>query len=191
MALRPILRTHVNVSDSVTCFIDYGERGYMCPECFNITYINIDDRIIYDDSEGMRGKIPKRRITCSCCEYSEVVSNNELLDPNIAEAISWFNKADLETEHSCEGNNGDNMYISFKYDTIIKYSSCMPDELAIKVDRMYTNKPFSEYESSNIALRPLFYKPTDEFREKKLKEIEDWAKGIYYDRVEKQIISEK
>lgn len=181
MALKPITRKFIYINDEMTAFIDCGERGYMCPQCKTITYTKTDTTEFFNEDGGK----PKIFYTCTCkdCGLTRKVKDGELLDPNIAEAISYFNRAGLKTNFSCEGNDGENMYIVFDDDRILKYVDMLPDYVCLRVEHVYTNSNFIEYEIKNeereCVLRPLFSKPSDEFREEVLNNIKIFALKVY------------
>jgi len=180
MAMKEICRKDISINNNLRLLIDIGERGFICPRCGELTFMKVDSKIFYYDE-----KYPKIIYDCKCnhCGLLIEQTKDQLIDPNIAEAIYYLNKAGIKTNYSCEGNDGQDMYISFDDDQILEYNEIMPDYLCLETNKVIANKAMQEFNiEPNVCLRPVFHKPDDKFRSEVLDDIKRWAIDIYNKR---------
>ena len=181
MAMKEICRKDISINNNLRLLVDIGERGFICPRCGELTFMKVDSKIFYYED----GKYPKIIYDCSCDHCGLIIeqTKDQLIDPNIAEAICYLNKAGIKTNYSCEGNDGQNMYISFEDNQILKYSEIMPNYLCLETNKVIANKSMQEFNiEPNVHLRPIFHKPDEEFRAEVLNNIKQWAIDIYNKR---------
>lgn len=179
MAMKEICRKDISINNNLNLLIDIGERGFICPRCGELTFMEVDTKIFYYE------KYPKVIYDCKCdhCGLLIEQTKDQLIDPNIAEAICYLNKAGIRTNYSCEGNDGQNMYISFEDKKILKYSKTMPRYLCLETKKVIASKSMKEFNiEPNVCLRPVFHKPDDKFRSEVLDDIKRWAIDIYNKR---------
>lgn len=123
-----------------------GDIALMCPHCYNI----ILRRVYYKSNLFIEQDIPNEdndihnpelwfiptfnyvAAQCSFCGAGDV----ELieLDPNIAAAISLFNKKGFKTKACCEGHGKEEGYIFFENDDLLHYTNTIPLPLSWAVD---------------------------------------------------------
>ena len=152
-----------------------GYRACMCFKCKNINYIPIDvTRFIDIDSDEVDHY--KIMHICKDCSNVNTYSLYDLIDPNIAEAISYFNKAGIETKFSCEGNNNNYPYIYFSDNTFDKYANYLPDSWYID------NKDVTDFDRYIIRCKYSDINNEKALRKKAIHDICDVAKRIYEER---------
>lgn len=123
-----------------------GDIALMCPHCYNIIF----RRVYYKSNLFIEQDIPNEdndihspelwfiptfnyvAAQCSFCGVSDV----ELieLDPNIAAAISLFNKKGFKTKACCEGHGKEEGYIFFENDDLLHYTNIISLPLTWAVD---------------------------------------------------------
>lgn len=104
-------------------YLDRGDIMLMCPHCYALHKMNIRAKVQLEATiiEGDCGYLNiyddyKISFTCSKCEN---YNNGIVLDPNIAPAISIFNKKGYKTAFCCEGHGNKIPYVYFNYSTSI------------------------------------------------------------------------
>ena len=166
----------VNENDNIQSVITKGTLAAMCDRCKRITYIDIN--VQYEHNEENECDETYHKITCKHCKNIYMVKTIDLLDPNIAEIISIFNRCGMETEYSCEGNL-DYMYpyIKFKDNKILDYINIIPNHWYINEDRyFYRNSKNNrssitlEYDLNNCVCYDL---------EKEMEELFKFANEVY------------
>lgn len=187
MSLKPIIN-RITEDDDYYYYEQKGERGCMYPECRGITFITInhDFKIGIDTLDF---SFPKHTIVCEYCGTEFVNDTYEMLDPNIAEAVSLLNKAGLQTDFSCEGHtvfeSGEfhfAPYISFvNAEDIIKYKDNIPENWYISIDTTYLSNGMSKT-IADIYYDTFgdYYKDIGDYnKEKEMADIYDWAAYVY------------
>lgn len=128
----------IDENDTVQRVITKGKLAAMCDRCKRITYIDIN--VQYEHIWENECDETYHKITCKHCKNIYMVKTVDLLDPNIAEIISIFNRCGIQTDCSCEGNL-DYMYpyIKFKNNKILNYINIIPipDYWYINEDRYF------------------------------------------------------
>ena len=149
----------IDENDTVQRVITKGKLAAMCDRCKRITYIDIN--VQYEHIWENECDETYHKITCKHCKNIYMVKTVDLLDPNIAEIISIFNRCGIQTDYSCEGNL-DYMYpyIKFKNNKIFNYINIIPipDHWYINEDKYFyrnskNNKSIItlEYDYDNCA----------------------------------------
>lgn len=128
----------IDENDTVQRVITKGKLAAMCDRCKRITYIDIN--VQYEHIWENECDETYHKITCKHCKNIYMVKTVDLLDANIAEIISIFNRCGIQTDCSCEGNL-DYMYpyIKFKNNKILNYINIIPipDYWYINEDRYF------------------------------------------------------
>lgn len=86
-----------------------GIAAYMCPKCYQISYVNVYNAVITTDFLHYSGIYT--RIKCDNCGYEYI--GYDCLDPNIAPILSILNMKGYRTKYSCSGHwykDGDGKY---------------------------------------------------------------------------------
>lgn len=194
MSLKPIFKKLIE-DDKYYYYEERGERGCMCPKCKYITFIDINDEFKVEINTN--DLLPPDH-TIVCCKCGNQFINNifDMLDPNIAETISLFNRAGIETLYCCEGHEeigtyGTNYswaYISFKdeFEEINQPQSIPKNWFVEKNIRIFPNLGIT----SDILLYYNYYNNDEEFnygkynKEEEMKELYNFALSIYKNRME-------
>lgn len=123
-----------------------GHIALMCPHCFNVIIRKVlykANLFIEQDVPNAENDIDRPELwftpstkfianSCIFCGENEV----ELieLDPNIAAAISIFNKKGFKTKACCEGHGKEEGYIFFENDDLLHYTNIIPLPLTWAID---------------------------------------------------------
>lgn len=101
------------LEDRLYTIFEDGKLAMLCPKCKSVTYFDIDkDKRLYTIDYNKKDD-DSPTYTCACKKCGTIVTQGsaEFLDPNIALAVSYLNKAGYETVGSCEGHP-DSLYSS-------------------------------------------------------------------------------
>lgn len=198
----------INGDSSEFYVFENGELAMLCPECFEVSYFKIDpERRMYKyDLSINEDDSPKYTCKCHNCGYTLTQGSQSFIDPNIAEALSYLNKAGYETVYSCEGHMSDMyicemspLYITFKnhhnFDSIpegwelldsVKITPSMIDnsegkyteEEILDICNKANEKMSIMYMRSNRELTH-FHQIDCEWKLKAINDITEWAKNLY------------
>lgn len=127
-----------------------GTLALMCPECYHITQheVNANSVVCIHGNNNPEHKHVSANTQytideCSCCMNRNFTAIE--LDPNIAEAISIFNKKGYYTKYCCEGHgkNKSEPYIYFEdKDVMIQYMHTLPLSWYVNYDALQYKDKF-------------------------------------------------
>lgn len=125
--------------------IQYGERYFMCPNCFHMHKVHVNINYSISIQAENKDKIeamgvscfqdPIMYLKCSVCG-SEVKAN--MIDARLAKIISIFNRIGIKTEYCCDGHDDREGYILFNKNSY--------GELKYLFDKtLFTDKDIKKY----------------------------------------------
>lgn len=139
-------------------YLDRGNVYLMCPHCFNLHKASIKVKVNAEILSTEVGDINiysgyNVSMTCSKCKH---YNDSIILDPNIAPAISIFNRKGYRTLFCCEGHGNKIPYVYFEDNFIMSVIHTLPLTWYLDID---------DYQNMNVIIIRSF--------------ILDWREAVY------------